>query len=52
MIDWFSEVDLVSNIVGHLKAGVCDPVLQRAPEYWTNVDQDIGDRVLKGVSGG
>ena len=29
---------LVSNVVGHLKNGVSEPVLQRAFEYWRNVD--------------
>ena len=42
---------LVSNIVGHLKAGVSEPVLQRAFEYWRNVDKTIGDRIAKGVKG-
>jgi catalase len=40
---------LVSNIVGHLLDGVTEPVLQRAFEYWHNVDTDLGDRVEKGV---
>jgi catalase len=43
---------LVSNIVGHLKKGVSEPVLERAFEYWRNVDKEIGDRVTKGVKGG
>ena len=42
---------LVSNIVGHLKKGVSQPVLERAFEYWRNVDKDLGDRVAKGVNG-
>jgi catalase len=40
---------LVSNIVGHLLDGVTEPVLQRAFEYWHNVDTNLGDRVEKGV---
>jgi catalase len=40
---------LVHNIVGHLLAGVTEPVLQRAFEYWRNVDRDLGDRIEKGV---
>ena len=28
--------------------GVSEPVLQRAFDYWRNVDADIGDRVEKG----
>ena len=43
---------LVSNVVGALKGGVSEPVLQRAFEYWRNVDKDIGDRIVKGVKGG
>lgn len=39
---------LVSNVVGHLKAGVSEPVLQRAFQYWRNIDQVIGDRIAKG----
>jgi catalase len=40
---------LVHNIVGHLLAGVTEPVLLRAFEYWRNVDKDLGDRIEKGV---
>ena len=43
---------LVSNIVGHLLDGVTEPVLQRAFEYWRNVDADLGQRVEKGVRAG
>ncbi|MGB5951223.1 MAG: catalase-related domain-containing protein, partial [Ornithinimicrobium sp.] len=40
---------LVDNIVGHLLDGVSEPVLQRAFEYWSNVDTDLGARVEAGV---
>ena len=40
---------LVDNIVGHLKGGVSAPVLDRALEYWRNVDQNLGDRIATGV---
>ena len=40
---------LVNNIAGHLKAGVSEPVLKRALEYWHNVDADLGDRVAKAM---
>lgn len=43
---------LVSNVVGHLKAGVSQPVLQRALEYWRNIDPDVGDRIANGVNEG
>ena len=41
---------LVSNVVGHLKKGVSEPVLQRAFEYWHNIDKDIGERIAQGVN--
>ena len=40
---------LVSNIVGHLCDGVSEKVLQRAFEYWRNVDKETGDKIEKGV---
>jgi catalase len=43
---------LVANIVGHLLDGVTEPVLERAFEYFRNVEKDLGDRVEKGVRGG
>ena len=43
---------LVSNIVGHLLDGVTEPVLERAFEYWRNVDKDLGQRVEDGVRAG
>ncbi len=42
---------LVSNVVGHLSAGVSDPVLERALEYWRKIDQEVGDRIAQGVEG-
>ena len=42
---------LVSNVVGHLKDGVKEPVLSRAFEYWRNIDKMVGDRIAKGVKG-
>jgi catalase len=43
---------LVSNVAGHLRNGVTEPVLQRAFEYWRNVDKHIGDRIEQGVRTG
>ncbi|MGY2703034.1 MULTISPECIES: catalase [unclassified Nocardioides] len=40
---------LVSNIVGHLLAGVTAPVLERAFAYWRCVDADVGQQVEAGV---
>jgi len=43
---------LVNNISGHLLDGVSKPVLDRALQYWRNVDKDLGDRVSAKVNGG
>jgi catalase len=43
---------LVSNITGQLLNGVTEPVLERAFQYWKNVDQTLGDKVEKGVRAG
>ena len=49
VLDDAARQRLVDNIVGHLCDGVSDKVLQRAFEYWKNVDQDLGQRVEAGV---
>ncbi|MEV6898518.1 catalase [Amycolatopsis sp. NPDC051372] len=49
VLDDAARERLVSNIVGHLLNGVSEPVLQRAFEYWHNVDKDLGDRIESGV---
>ena len=41
-----------SNVVGHLSDGVSEPVLERAFEYWRNIDKETGDRIAKGFNGG
>jgi catalase len=38
---------LVSNVVGHLRDGVTEPVLKRAIEYWRKIDKDTGDRIAR-----
>ena len=40
---------LVDNVVGHLLNRVSEPVLQRAFEYWRNIDAKTGDRIEAGV---
>ena len=40
---------LVHNAAGHLSDGVGEDVLQRAFEYWRNVDANIGERIEKAV---
>ena len=42
---------VVSNVVGALKNGVSEPVLERAFEYWRNIDKEIGERIARGVKG-
>jgi catalase len=49
VLDDAARERLVTNIVGHLLNGVSEPVLQRAFEYWRNVDKDLGDRIEAGV---
>jgi catalase len=41
---------LVDNVVGHLLNGVTEPVLERAFDYWRNIDKGIGDRIAAGVA--
>ena len=45
VLDDAARERLVSNIVGHLLDGVSEPVLERAFEYWHNVDKDLGDKI-------
>jgi catalase len=52
VLDDAARQRLVSNIVGHLLNGVTEPVLERAFQYWRNVDQDLGEKVEKGVRDG
>ncbi|WP_134766074.1 catalase [Nocardioides sp. 1609] len=39
----------VGNVAGHLLGGVSEPVLERAFEYWRNVDPEIGKRIEEAV---
>jgi catalase len=43
---------LVATVSGILKNGVSEPVLQRAFEYWRNIDKETGDRIAKAVQAG
>jgi catalase len=40
---------LVSNVVGHLRNGVSEPVLRRTFEYWKNIDKKNGDKIEAAV---
>jgi catalase len=51
VLDEAARARLVTNITNHLKAGVHEPVLSRALQYWTNVDADLGARVSKIMQG-
>ncbi len=49
VLDDAARERLVGNVVGHLLGGVSEPVLERAFEYWRNVDADLGARIEQGV---
>ncbi|MEV6576792.1 catalase [Streptomyces sp. NPDC051582] len=51
VLDDAARERLVSNIAGHLADGVSAPVLERAVQYWRNVDKALGDRVAAAVRG-
>ncbi|MGW6856497.1 catalase [Streptomyces xanthophaeus] len=51
VLDDAARERLVSNISGHLADGVSGPVLERALQYWRNVDKDLGDRIAAAVPG-
>ena len=46
------KVRLVSNVTGHLRNGVTEPVLERAFQYWKNVDKTVGEKIEKGDRAG
>jgi catalase len=52
VLDDAARERLVTNIVGHLLKGVSEPILQRAFEYWRNVDKPLGEAVEQGVRAG
>jgi catalase len=52
VLDDDARARLVGNIVGHLLDGVTEPVLERAFEYWRNVDKGLGEKVESGVRAG
>jgi catalase len=43
---------LVSNVAGHLRNGVSETVLERAFEYWKNIDKETGDKIEAAVKNG
>jgi catalase len=49
VLDDDQRTRLVGNVAGHLRNGVSQPVLERALEYWRNVDKVLGDRIAEAV---
>jgi catalase len=43
---------LVSNVAEHLRNGVSGEVLQRAFQYWRNIDKEVGDNIEQAVREG
>ncbi len=50
VLDDAARARLTANIVGHLSAGVSEPVRERDVAYWRNVDYNLGAAVAKGVN--
>jgi catalase len=47
VMDDASRDRLVSNVVGHLSDGVSPLVLERAVQYWRNIDAETGERIAE-----
>ncbi|MDT7706177.1 MAG: catalase [Pseudonocardiales bacterium] len=45
VLDDAARERLVDNVSGHLLDAVTEPVLQRAFEYWRNVDKTVGEQI-------
>ena len=52
VMDEAARQRLVSNVVGHLRNGVSKEVLDRAFEYWKNIDKEVGDKIEAAVRNG
>ena len=52
VLDDAARERLVSNVAGHLLNGVSEPVLQRAFDYWKNIDKETGERIEAAVRSG
>jgi catalase len=52
VLDDEERARLVTNVSGHLRGGVSEPILQRALEYWKNIDKEIGDKIEQAVRQG
>jgi catalase len=42
----------VGNVAGHLRNDVSEPILERAFQYWKNVDKETGDKIEQAVRSG
>jgi catalase len=49
VMDQAERERLVSNVAGHLRKGVTEQVLDRAFEYWKNIDKETGDKIEAAV---
>jgi catalase len=49
VMDEAARKRLASNVAGHLSDGVSPPVLERAFQYWRNIDPELGDRIAQAV---
>ncbi|MFI0213191.1 catalase [Streptomyces lydicus] len=52
VLDDAARERLVNNVSEHLLNGVSRPVLDRALQYWRNIDKNVGDRIAHKVNGG
>jgi catalase len=49
VLDDAARERLIQNISGHLLNGVTEPILERAFEYWSRVDTDLGKAIESAV---
>jgi catalase len=52
VMDEAARERLVSNVAGHLRNGVSKEVLDRAFEYWKNIDKEVSDKIKTAVGNG
>jgi catalase len=52
VMDAAARERLVSNVAGHLRNGMSKEVLDRAFEYWKNIDEEVGDKIEATVRNG
>lgn len=52
VMDAAARTRLVHNVAGHLRNGVSEKILERAFEYWKNIDKEVGDWIESAVRSG